>query len=302
MNVRKHRTLVVGAVFAAAVAVLLLVWPWGASYQGRSIKKWFYAAGDFRSPPDPELDRQAFAAMGRRAVPFLVARLEDAPSERIMGWLSIVWPTGREIYRQRNQMWQCRAAYLLGEIGPAAQSAVPNLTTWATGGFWAVRGAATVALMKIKQQPPDALIEKLKDTSNGQAWYENAMMVGQFGSRAEPAIPILLESLQHSDNIIQAHAIIALGMIARQPDKCIPAIQPFMSSPNVSDRQKAIGALSRFGTNAFPARTAIRNALDDPDPWVRLQAEIVARKLGHMEGSGGGAKKAGQADPPNERQ
>ena len=149
-----------------------------------------------------------------------------------------------------------------------------------------------VALMKIKQEPPDALIEKLKDTRDWEAWYQNAITVGQFGYRAEPAIPILLEALQHTNSAIEVHALVALGMIGRQPDRCIPAILPFMTSPSLDYRQKAILALRLFGTNAFRARTAIKSALADPDPYVRLQAEIAMRKLGPMEGSEDGTKKA----------
>ena len=291
--------LVGGAILAAAVAVLLVVWPGGVSYQGKSIKTWFYAVGDLRSLPDPELERKAFTAMGSRAVPFLIGRLEAAPSERITVLLSHVWPTASLVYRQHKEMWQCRAAYLLGEIGPTARSAEPILAKWSASGNWSMRGEATVALMKIRQQPPDVLMEQLKDTSDFQAWYEKAMMVGEFGSRAERAIPIFLEALQHTNNVIQAHALIALGMIARQPEKCIPAILPFLTSPNLSDRQKAIGALRCFGTNAFIARTAIQSALADPDRWVRLEAERAMKKLGPMAGSEGGTKKAEPASPAN---
>jgi HEAT repeat protein len=185
----------------------------------------------------------------------------------------------KEAYRQRGEMWQHRAAYLLGEMGPLAKSAETNLAAAAASPNWSLRGGATVALIKIRQQPIDPLIEKLRDTSQWQVWYEDAMMVGQFGSRAESAVPILLDALQHSNNIIQAHALIALGMIARQPEKCVPAIVSFLTSPNVSDRQKAIGALLSFGTNALPAKNQIQAALNDADPWVRRQAEIAVKKL-----------------------
>ena len=279
------QTSAVAAVLVTAIIGLLLAWPSGPFYEGRSVHKWFYRAGDFDSPSDREMDREAFRAMGREAVPFLVRRLEAAPSERIKGLLSRVSSVPGEIYRQRKEMWQFRAAYLLGEMGPAAESAETNLTTAAVSGSWSLRGAATVALMKIKQQPLEPLIEKLKDKSDWRAWYENAIMVGQFGPRAEGAVPILLEALQHTNNIIQAHALIALGWIARQPDKCIPAIMPFLSSPNVSDRQKAMGALLAFGTNALVARKSIRSVLTDSDPWVREQAGRAMKVLDSMEGA-----------------
>ena len=259
------------ATVTAAVFVIWMLWPSGPSYRGNSISSWFYHPG--------ENDAEAFRAMGQEGVPFLIQRLEDAPSERVKSFWGMLSATRKTIYRQRKEMWQHRAAYLLGEMGTAAQSAEAHLTNAARSGDWSLRGAATVALMKIRKEPLDPLIEKLRDTSDWQAWYENAMMVGQFGSQAEPAVPILLDALQHTNNIIQAHALIALGMIGRQPDKCVPAIVPFLTSPNISDRQKAMGALCAFGTNALPAKQAIQGVLSDPDPWVRRKAESAMKTL-----------------------
>jgi hypothetical protein len=187
LNRGKQRRLVGVAVLTAAITVLLLwVRPAGPSYDGQSISKWFYQAGNFDSPPDPHKDREAFRAMGSEAVPFLVHRLEDAPSERIKDLLAKVGSTPKEIYRQRKEMWQYRAAYLLGEMGPLAKSAETNLAAAVLSPNWSLRGAATVALLKIRQEPFEPLVEKLQDTSDWRAWYENALMVGQFGSSARP--------------------------------------------------------------------------------------------------------------------
>ena len=298
---KRQKVVGVAALLATTMAVgLLLAWASGPSYQRQSISKWFYRAGNLDSPRDPEVEREAFRAMAAKAVHFLVRKLEAAPSAKVKGWLSSVSSTASEIYRQRKEMRQDRAAYLLGEMGPAAKSAESNLVRAAASGNWSLRGEATVALMKIRQQPPDPLIEKLKDTSDWQAWYEDAMMVGGFGARAEPAVPILLEALQHTNNIIQAHALIALGMIARQPAKCIPAIMPFLSSPNVSDRQKAMGALLAFGTNAVMASKAIQSALTDSDPWVRMQASRAMKLLGGLGEAKVGEKPAEPSAPPND--
>ena len=115
------------------------------------------------------------------------------------------------------------------------------------------------------------------------------MKIGDFGKRAKPAIPILLESLRHTNNIIQAHALIALGMIGCEPEKCVPAIVPFLSSTSISDRQKAIGALLVFGTNALPARKVIQQATSDSDPWVRMEAKRAMAILDKAGDHGQGA-------------
>jgi len=282
---RKQKIAILAAA-AGAVLVICGFWPAGPSYQGRSIRRWFYKPG--------QGDAEAFRAMGQAAVPFLIERLEDAPSEGIKSLLGGLSTDSKELYRQRKEMWQDRAAYLLGEMRAEALSAEPALTNAAVSENWALRGAATVALMKIREEPLDPLIGKLRDTSDYKAWYENAMMVGQFHSQADSAVPILLDALQNSNNIIQGHALIALGMIATQPEKCVPAITPFLSSLNVSDRQKAIGALIAFGTNALPAKKAIEGALNDTDPWVRNQAERAVKVLTESDSPEG---RASTADP-----
>lgn len=279
----KKLTLIVLAVMLTTVAVILLARSPQPSYQGQSVSEWFHLPADHNWVYDRELDSQAFRAMGSEAVPFLVDRMQRAPSktrERLLEKVS----SGLSLsYRQNSERWQSRAAYLLGEIGSAAESAVPDLRAATNSSNWALRGAATVALMKVGGEPIEPLIEKLKDTRDYSAWYQNAMMVGRFGSRAESAVPILLDALKHTNNIIQAHALIALGMIAQQPDQCVPAIVPFLTSPNVSDRQKAIGALLGFGTNAITAKAEIRSALGDSDPWVRSRAAHAMEQLEGME-------------------
>ena len=266
---RKHKIAI--SILAVGVLLLALFWTSGTSYDGKSIKKWFYGSDERNS--------EAFRAMGQSALPFLIERLEDAPSEGIQVALGLLSSTPKEIYRQRKQMWQDHAAYLLGEMGTAAHSAVPHLTNATNSENWSLRGAATVALIKIREQPIDPLIEKLRDTSDSHAWYQNAMMVGQFGSRAEPAIPLFLNALQYSNEVIQAHALVALGMIASQPDRCIPAILPFATSPNIGFRQKALGTLiafgsGSFGTNELSTRKAIEVALNDSDRWSRERAAL----------------------------
>jgi hypothetical protein len=137
----KWKIVVITAAVAAVLA-FITIWPSGPSYQGRSIQSWFYHPG--------ENDSEAFRAMGDQAVPFLIGRLEDAPSERVKRLLEKLSTTPKEIYRQNKEIWQHRAAYLLGELGMAALSAEPNLTNVAASGNWSVRGAAMVALFKTR--------------------------------------------------------------------------------------------------------------------------------------------------------
>jgi HEAT repeat protein len=124
----------------------------------------------------------------------------------------------------------------------------------------------------MRHEPLGPYMERLKDKRDCNAWYQNAMLVADFGTNASAAVPLLLESLQDTNQVIQAHALIALGMIRTDPQACVPAVLPFMSHPSVALRQKAIFTLLCFKTDAQSASNQIVGALSDTDPWMRSQA------------------------------
>jgi HEAT repeat protein len=172
-----------------------------------------------------------------------------------------------------------RTASALGMMGPAAQQAIPILTAATNASVWYARNAAKAALMRIRGESVVPLIDQLKDTSDPIQWYEVAMLVGDFGTNAEPAISLLIAALGTSDDIIMGHAAIALGETHRQPDVCVPALIPLLSSPSVSTRQKSLGALSAFGAAATSAVPAMTSCLTDSDPWVRMLATNILKDI-----------------------
>ncbi len=154
---------------------------------------------------------------------------------------------------------------------------------------------ARAALIKIRQESLDPYIEKLKDTSiNGfssiEKWYQNALMIGEFGTNAVAAIPNLISALGPTNNpVIQAHALIALGEIHSRPEASVPAIIPFLKSPDVALRQKAVFALSEFRAAAKPAWGDLAQCLDDPDLWTR---HIAANALKAIDPAGAAKARA----------
>ncbi len=167
-----------------------------------------------------------------------------------------------------------RAATALGLMGPAALPAISILMVATNDERWYVRNAAQGALMKLRSESVLPLIEELKDTSD-PGWYERAMLVSDFGTNAEPAIPLLIEALGTSNDIVLGHAALALGKIHRQPNVCVPALISLLSSPSISTRQKSLYALGEFGAAAREAVPAITRCLGDSDAWVRMQATNI---------------------------
>ena len=252
----------------------------GSKYQGKSATYWF-------SRFDSEVSEQsaaaitAFRAMGSNAVPMLVAELEATPSPMNATISSLLNRVRRypQDYDQQFNWRRDRAAQLLFEMGEHARPALPSLEKAATDPMWYIRISAKAALIKLRNESLAPYVEQLKDKSDPIKWYPNAMLLGKFGTNAQAAVPLLLESLQSSDQIIQAHALIALGMIKSEPKLCVPAIIPFLTDVNVSLRQKSYYAILSFAEDAGGATEAIIIGLHDSDPWTKRQAIIAVAKI-----------------------
>jgi HEAT repeat protein len=161
--------------------------------------------------------------------------------------------------------------FALGEIGPAAKSAIPQLATMTND------VSAKLALMKIKGESLQSFMEQLKETSDSKSWTETAWLVGSMGTNGEPAIPLLLKVIANTNRSLQPPAIGALGEIHRQPDLCVPAIIPFLRSTNLNHRRMAVYAIRNFGEAAKPAVPDILRCLNDPDGWIQQQATNALR-------------------------
>jgi HEAT repeat protein len=242
----------------------------GPRYKGRTANHWF-ALYDSRDQSDREITVAAFRAMGSKAVPMLVAKLEASPSDFDSAIDSVLksFRSGYPNYSQRLNWNRATACHLLREIGEPARAAIPALEKASTNGLWYVATGARAALIKMRKEPIAPYIELLKDKSEPIKWYPNAMLLGYCGTNAALAVPLLLESLQDSNHLIQAHALVALGMIKSDSQDCVPAIIPFLTSSDVALRQKAYSAILEFKDHAQSASDEIILGLNDSDPWTR---------------------------------
>jgi hypothetical protein len=118
--------------------------------------------------------------------------------------------------------------FSLGQFGPQAESAVPALLKSLNNPDFATHQMAIVALGRIRAQPGrvvPALTAKLaaeKETSKSvNDFWVTLGSLGQFGSDARPAVPILLQLASDSDPDIRANAIETLKKI--DPDAAAKA-------------------------------------------------------------------------------
>jgi HEAT repeat protein len=219
--------------------------------------------------------------MGSSAVPWLVAELESPPSPFGYAMNSLLnrirkYPLD---YNQQHSWRHERACNLLREMGESARDAIPFLEKASTNGMWYIATSARAALVKLRKESLAPYIALLNNRSDPISWYSNAMMIADCGTNAAPAIPLLLTSLQNSNNIIQAHAIIAMGMIRCEPQVCVPAIIPFLTNADVALRQKAYFALLAFKDHTHDASNEVIIGLNDSDPWTRSQALLAVDEI-----------------------
>jgi HEAT repeat protein len=102
-------------------------------------------------------------------------------------------------------------------------------------------------------------------------WHRRAAMaVGQFGEAGAPAFPAMMEAA----NTRQAEQAVTTSLSWMFP-RSVPALTNLLMSTNLTTRYRAIDALSTAPSHPSVeamARTALLNALHDPDRGMRMTA------------------------------
>jgi HEAT repeat protein len=185
-------------------------------------------------------------------------------------------------------------AYALAQIGPAAGSAIPELTILTnelTNGNAFAGLAAQAALISIRGDPLLPILKRLRDTSNQTNWARAAWTLWFLGTNAAPAVPMLLTALQQTNTSIQNLALQDLREIHAHPELCIPAIIPLLQSTNSSIRSDAIEAIRAFGVTSNHLGIAeITKCLSDPDGGIREKAVRALKQIEPAATSKPGAK------------
>ena len=68
-------------------------------------------------------------------------------------------------------------------------------------------------------------------------------------------------------------------MIHEMPEQTLPAIAGELKAADAGDRQRAMAALSNFGSEARLVIEHIKQAKDDPNPVVQRMAERLLSRL-----------------------
>ena len=179
---------------------------------------------------DPRADVRAVAALA-------LARMELSPG----AVPSLVHSLG-----SRDDYVRGFAAWSLGNLGPAAQDAVPALVqALGVDDTASVAAAALARIGPAAAQAVPALAADLHGREAGRRW-RAARTLGRIGPLAEAAVPELRAALRDPNEAVRAHAARALG---------------------------------RIGAAARPAAADLQRATGDSDAGVRAEARQALERL-----------------------
>ena len=179
------------------------------------------------------------------------------------------------------------AAEALGKIGPAAKKARGRLTALMVNDPDAeVRVSAALAVFRIdggNAEAMNALIASLKDDGEGTAGpQEAAKAFQQLGPRAAPALPALVEALNHMDEFIRSSSVRAIAAIGSP--EAFTAVRSMIDDDREWMRLDAVEALGDLGPAAAPAVPELIEFAtgrdENTDFWVKREAVRTLGKIG----------------------
>jgi len=132
---------------------------------------------------------------------------------------------------------------------------------------------AFLALSHIRPTAAAAMIRALANSDLASERFK-MQFIGQMGTNAQLLVPTLVHNLESTNIFVVRACAEALGLLALEPDLCIPALtnRLAVADPYTLVHLATVQALAGFGPRAYPARPLLTNALSDPDPDVRRRA------------------------------
>jgi HEAT repeat protein len=214
----------------------------------------------------------------------------------------------------REPLVRRSAAVSLGNIGPEAARAVPDLERALGDDSPAVKQNAAWALGQIKAESSVTALRKTLRDADPTVIREAAKALSQFGSAAHAALPELLlacdnkepetrnaavgalvnvvtpddkdaigplvQRLKDSDPDVKYNAALALGNIGGDgAAPAVPILVDLLVKGDEKQRQQAAVAISGIGPAAAVALAPLRKALHDRDPDLRLRAAVALGAL-----------------------
>jgi len=274
-----RRKIIILVLMIAVVGGLLfcILRPCEPSYQGKSLSGWIRGL-EYENVNPTDEQRAALRAMGEPAVTRLISILQSRDSvikRKFVAYAQHHADIHNRFIAPRHvipeDVYHSEAATALGEIGPAAQAAIPALTTASTNNYFLVAARAKAALIKIRQESITSLLVLLEDTKSTN-WNRAARTVKYLGTNGEAAVPLLINALQSTNDGVRQTAVMGLAGIASRPELAIPALIDCLQDKSPYIRRGAVDALCQFKSAKQQIVPLFLSRLDDADNNVWLGA------------------------------
>jgi HEAT repeat protein len=282
-TIRKAQ-IIFAAMFAMVLVALVLLARGGAEpvYHGHPISYWIEPWQHHGTEPEENI-AAAFSEMDERAVRWLAGQLDWRPS-RLKATLNnlVARVISAKFFNDAPDRREVGAMGLV-RLGPRAVSAICALEAvmqdTAEPRANSARAAALGALIRIRGEPLEPHLERLRDPS-APDWQMYARVMLHLGTNAAPAVPYLVNALEkpvHEEIVLTA--VHALAAIHSRPHLTVPALARQLDNTNTLVRRTAIRGLSFFGAGAKPAWPALTPRLQDPHVMVRIAATNALRQI-----------------------
>ena len=186
----------------------------------------------------------------------------------------------------RSLFVRARAARTLGQIGPSAAMAAPDLLALLRDEDETVRGEAIKAVRKVGGPSAtimEALVERLQDPSPSLI-AAAATELGSMHEAAAAAFPSLVPLLQSSDEFVRKSVADAIGQIGHLGNETVIELMTGLASKDNAIRAQTAEALGTIGAAAERTAPALVSALADPNDMVRAKVVEALGRIGASVG------------------
>lgn len=182
-----------------------------------------------------------------------------------------------EALKDQDKRVLVSAVRALMQIGPVAQEAVPELIKALKDSDNFIRQVVIEALERIDPVVSvPAMIEALKD-ADSNVWHNTMGALARIGPKA---LPKLIEALNDANTGVRWKTAVVLGRIGPEADEAVPALIKALKDAETDVRQKAVEALGRIRQAGNETVLALAASLKDSDKNVRLKAVEALENIG----------------------
>jgi RNA polymerase sigma factor (sigma-70 family) len=237
--------------------------------QKNGIRVWDATTGDL-------LNEQLVSAYGLAFMPDSKRLVFLQDDKTVMLWDIVRPPLEKwiEALQSPDRDTQLRAAEAIGRFGPAGKPAVSALQSAFTdkgARDSEVLFAVGVALWKVDRAAYTAL---LTDKKQSRGRWAATLTLLRIGTEAKELVPVVLKMAADVRDENRPHALWVLPDIGADPDDALPVLEKAIQSKDKGNyaQMLAAQALGHYGAKAKKALPTLHQALDHPDPQVRVHA------------------------------